>query len=126
LRHDADAPRAAQIAHAVLAACLDVDAERAAFYADVVRIALGDAARAALETLMQSQQGREFQSEFARKYVSLGRAEGRVDLLIKQLTLRFGPLPEAVITRVRTASLDELDRYAERVLSAETLEAVLD
>ena len=73
---DSDANRAAEIALAALMACLDLDTERAAFYADVVRTALGDAARAALETLMQSPERREFQSEFARKYVAVGRAEG--------------------------------------------------
>jgi hypothetical protein len=73
---DSDADRAAEIALAALMACLGLDTERAAFYADVVRTALGEAARAALETLMQSPERREFQSEFARKYVAVGRAEG--------------------------------------------------
>lgn len=73
---DEKAEDAAQIALMALTACLDLDTDRAAFYADVVRIALGDAARAALEALMQSPERREFQSEFARKYVAVGRAEG--------------------------------------------------
>jgi hypothetical protein len=73
---DVDPERAAKIGFAALAACLDLDTERATFYADVVRAALGEAARAALETLMQSPERREFQSEFARKYVAVGRAEG--------------------------------------------------
>ena len=47
-------------------------------YADVVRVALGDAARAALEALMQSPEKYEFQSEFAKKYTALGRAEGEL------------------------------------------------
>jgi hypothetical protein len=45
----------------------------------VVRVALGDAARAALEALMQSSEKYEFQSEFARKYTALGRAEGKLE-----------------------------------------------
>jgi len=73
---DQDTQGVAEIALAALVACLDLDTERAAFYADVVRAALGEAARAALETLMQSPERREFQSEFARKYVAVGRAEG--------------------------------------------------
>lgn len=76
---DADAERAATIALAALVACLDLDAERATLYADVVRSALGDAARAALETMMQSPERREFQSEFARKYVAVGKAEGKAE-----------------------------------------------
>jgi hypothetical protein len=76
---DKDFERAARIALAALGACLDLDTEQAAFYADVVSVALGKAARAALEALMQSPEHREFQSEFARKYVSLGKAEGKAE-----------------------------------------------
>lgn len=54
-----------------------------------------------------------------------GRAEGGAEILLKQLTKRFGPLQEAVVTRVRTASVEELDRFAERVLDAESLEDVI-
>ena len=53
------------------------------------------------------------------------RSAGRAEVLLKQLTKRFGPLQEAVVTRVRTATLDELDRFAERVLDAESLEDVI-
>ena len=73
---DSDAGREAEIALAALAACLDLDMQRATFYADVVRAALGDAARAALEALMQSPERREFQSDFAKKYFAVGMAEG--------------------------------------------------
>ena len=55
-----------------------------------------------------------------------GRVEGRVELLIKQLTLRFGKLPEAAVARVRGADAAQLDRWAERVLTAPTLGHVLD
>jgi len=74
--HDSDSDNAARIAMSALVACLDLDDGRAMFYADVIRQALGEAARAALEALMQDPQHREFKSDFARKYVALGRAEG--------------------------------------------------
>jgi hypothetical protein len=74
---DPDTESSALIALAALKACLGLDTERGAFYADVVRVALGEKARAALEALMQSPEHREFQSEFARKYESLGKAEGK-------------------------------------------------
>ncbi|HEY3236987.1 MAG TPA: hypothetical protein VGJ84_19870 [Polyangiaceae bacterium] len=51
---DKDSEQAARIALAALGACLDLDTEKSAFYADVVSVALGKAARAALEALMQS------------------------------------------------------------------------
>jgi hypothetical protein len=58
-----------------------------------------------------------------------GRAEGRLsgqaELLLKQLSLRFGELSNEVRARVAAASLEQIDVYAERVLSAPTLEEVL-
>jgi hypothetical protein len=47
-----DPARAAQVALAALGACLRLDTERAALYADLVHDALGKAARRALEALM--------------------------------------------------------------------------
>ncbi|MBZ0120170.1 MAG: DUF4351 domain-containing protein [Sandaracinaceae bacterium] len=46
------------------------------------------------------------------------------ELVLKQLRVRFGELPEATIARVRVASVEELDRWAERVLTASSLEQV--
>ncbi len=51
-----------------------------------------------------------------------GRAEGRVETLVQQLTLKFGPLPEALLTTVRNASADQLRTWTVRVLSADTLD----
>jgi hypothetical protein len=54
-----------------------------------------------------------------------GRAEGQAQLLLRQLTLRFGALSPAAQTRVAEASLEQLSVYAERVLSAASLDDVL-
>jgi hypothetical protein len=54
-----------------------------------------------------------------------GLAEGRAELLIKQLAAKFGALPEVSVQRIRAASVDELDRFGELVLSAESLDEVL-
>jgi hypothetical protein len=54
-----------------------------------------------------------------------GRTEGEVMLLLKQLALRFGPLPAEVHTRVSSASVEELARFGERVLTAGSLAEVL-
>lgn len=48
-----------------------------------------------------------------------------MEIVLKLLTLRFGPLAEAVQTRVRGAPDAQLDAVAERVLSAQTLEEAL-
>ncbi len=51
----------------------ELDEERARFYGDLVQNALNEAARRALEAKMK---GYEYQSDFAKKYVAQGRAEG--------------------------------------------------
>ena len=47
-----------------------------------------------------------------------GRAEGEATLLLRQLTRRFGPLPESV----READADTLLAWGERLLDARTVE----
>jgi hypothetical protein len=76
----------------------------------------------------------EYQSEFARRYygqgmeagIARGKEEGRVELLLEQLTTRYGTLPREVVIRVRSANVAELDSIAMRVLTAKTLEKALD
>lgn len=52
-----------------------------------------------------------------------GREQGQRDLLLRQLTHRFGPLPEATRQRVQAlASPEELQELAERVLDAKSLD----
>ena len=50
-----------------------------------------------------------------------GEAKGRAEVLLKQLTLKFGVLPGDVQSRLREASVEQLDLWAERVLSAGSL-----
>jgi predicted transposase/invertase (TIGR01784 family) len=54
-----------------------------------------------------------------------GKAAGKSDLLLKQLGVRFGPPPEATRARLATATPEQLDTWAERVLTATTLDEVL-
>ena len=51
-----------------------------------------------------------------------GRQEGEQSLLQKLLTKRFGPLPEAVLEQIRSASTEQIDAWVDRVLDAESLE----
>ena len=50
-----------------------------------------------------------------------GRAEGKAEALQQLLTLKFGPLPPALAERVRTATEPDVERWTNRVLSAESL-----
>lgn len=62
-----------------------------------------------------------------------GRREGRQDglreglrsVVLKLLRLKFGELDDAVQARIAAADEATLDRYAERVLSADSIAAVL-
>ncbi len=75
----------------------------------------------------------EYQSEFARRYVAQGRAEGKVegrlegraDLVIRQLTFRFGPLGDAARARISAASIEDLDAIGEHLLTAQSLQEAL-
>ncbi len=58
--------------------------------------------------------------------VELGRHQGVRDVLANQLRLRFGSLDPATRARVMSGGADELDRWLERVLTAESLAAVFD
>src|SRR5690606_14119178 len=53
-----------------------------------------------------------------------GLNEGRISMLLRLLERRFGAVPTTVVDRLRTASTDELDRCADRLLDADSLEAV--
>jgi predicted transposase YdaD len=61
--------------------------------------------------------------------VEKGRAEGRVEglaeMFLRQLSLRFGKLPDSTAERIRRASETELMRWGERVLTARALDEVL-
>ncbi len=54
-----------------------------------------------------------------------GQKEGRVGTLKKLLELRFGPLDQAALAALESASDEALARITERVLTAATLRAAL-
>ena len=55
-----------------------------------------------------------------------GLARGRQQSLERLMTLRFGPLPEAVTARIHAANLELLDRWLELVLTADSPDAVVE
>ncbi|MEZ4228806.1 MAG: Rpn family recombination-promoting nuclease/putative transposase [Polyangiaceae bacterium] len=54
---------------------------------------------------------------------AVGEAKGKAELLLKQLKLKFGPLPRGTEARLLLVP-ERLDELAERLLSAQTLEEV--
>ncbi len=58
-----------------------------------------------------------------------GRAEGEVkrhaEIILRQMTKRFGPLTTETIQRVQSAAPSELDLWTDRILDSKTLAEVL-
>lgn len=144
---DREPEKALEIAVAAIEASVGLDEERSRLYFDLVLHSLSEAARKALQSMDPARY--EYQSEFARRYVAQGRAEGKAEgmaegeakgraegmakgeakgkaeLLLRLLVRRFGRVSAEVEQRVRAASIEELDTFAERVLTAESLDEVL-
>ena len=61
-----------------------------------------------------------------QKGIQQGIQQGEANILRRQLQHRFGPLPDWVAQRLAQALPGQLEQWAERVLEANTLEAVFD
>lgn len=53
-----------------------------------------------------------------------GLQEGELNLLIRQLNRRFGPLDAATLLRLQQADSDDLEHWADNILDAKTLDEV--
>ena len=120
---DADTDKSLRIALVAQLASLNLDEDRSRLYCDLVLNSLSEAARRALQSMDMSKY--EYQSDFARKFVAQGRMEGRAELVIRLLGLRFGALGEDVKSRLSASSVSELDAIGERLLTAGTLQEAL-
>ncbi len=121
---DADVERTVRIALAAEAALLDLDTERSTMYSDMLFNALSEAASRALRAMNPSKY--EYKTEFARRYYGQGLTAGRAELVLRQLTSRFGALPVSAQARIHEASIEELDRIGDRLLTAATLADALE
>jgi hypothetical protein len=116
------------IAAAVLPAIRGLDDDRARFYYDLVYNSLNETARRALEAMMK---GYEYQSDFAKRYVAQGRAEGRAEEaarnLLTVLQARGLAVPDAVRDRILAQKDPErLERWLEKAVIAASVGAVVD
>ena len=55
-----------------------------------------------------------------------GKQEGMRDALLRVLAGRFGPLPDPVVEKVRSATVDQLDAWIGRAGTAPSPEDALD
>ena len=124
---DADPEKSMRIALAAQLASADLDDDRSTLYCDLILHSLSEAARRAFKAMRAFKY--EYQSDFARQYfgqgVEKGIAQGRADVVLRLLTIRFGALNDDVKARIAMATADELDVIAERLLTAPTLQETL-
>jgi predicted transposase YdaD len=136
---DDDREKAVRIALAAQLASVNLDEDRSKLYCDLILNSLHEVARQALLTMNPANY--EYQSDFARRYVAQGieegiergmekgiergKLQGRADLVIRLLGVRFGAISEDIKLRIAAASLTELDAIGERLLSAKTLQEAL-
>lgn len=118
----------ATIAAAVLPAIRELDNDRAKFYYDLVYNSLNEAARLAMEEAMKDYQ---YQSDFAKRYVAEGLAEGETReaarSLLAVLRARGIAVPDAVRQRIAAQKDPErLRRWLDRAAVADSLAAILD
>lgn len=132
---DANVTRAIGVAAAAQRAVRGLDLDRSRIYLDLIMSSLGEAARCALTDMDPRKY--VFQSDFARRYISLGRAEGieegrsegrtegRAALILRLLANRFGALDPRVQASIRGARVAELEVIGDRLLTARSLEEAL-
>ncbi|MEU6645080.1 hypothetical protein ABZ863_21300 [Saccharomonospora sp. NPDC046836] len=119
-----------KIFHALLTALTTVDAQHTTLYHDLVLAALPGAARRHLEALMTTGTY-EYQSDFVRKYVHQGRAEGRVEgeaqALLAVLAARGIDVTEDDLARI-TACTDpeQLVTWIRQAATADNVEQLFD
>ncbi|HEY2294245.1 MAG TPA: hypothetical protein VGM86_26395 [Thermoanaerobaculia bacterium] len=118
----------ATIAAAVLPAIHELDDDRIKLYLDLIYNSLNEAARRELEAKMK---GYEYQSDFAKKYVAQGRAEGLTEATASAvLTVLQGrglTVSDAVRERILSQKDPErLKLWLERAIVAPSVAAVLD
>jgi hypothetical protein len=67
---------------------------------------------------------------YGEQLIHQGKKEGRHErgheLLCKLLARRFGPLPASCLARLDSATEADIDRWAERILDAKTLDEVFE
>lgn len=59
-----------------------------------------------------------------QRWIEKWTAEGKMAVLERQLTRRFGPLPADVEARIQAADNAALDDWCDRILEARTIDEV--
>ncbi|MDN5843355.1 MAG: DUF4351 domain-containing protein, partial [Alcaligenaceae bacterium] len=63
-------------------------------------------------------------NSFERVGIQKVKVEGEADLLLRQITRKFGSFPKATRQRIQTATSAQLETWSLNILDAETLDEV--
>jgi predicted transposase/invertase (TIGR01784 family) len=75
--------------------------------------------------LQQTATGDPIMQTFIDRYIEQGEQQGEVKVLVRLIERKFGPPSESVRQRISGADPETLLRWSERVLTAESVDAVL-
>lgn len=64
-------------------------------------------------------------TRFYQEVFGEGRQEGVADILLRLITVKFGPPDQAICRRLETADTDTLLRWSERILNAGSLDEII-
>jgi hypothetical protein len=103
---------------------LESDPERQIKYLDFIDIyaQLSEEERMTYQT--QYGQDEAVISNFAQRFLQQGRAEGESALLERLLLKRFGPLEPGIRGRLHAATTEQLERWGEQFVEAQSLDEV--
>lgn len=120
----ANTRKSARIARIAMRAARKLSAEHYRLYVDLILSLLDE--RAKQELKMVNSFNWEYQSDFAKKFMAEGRAEGAANVVLEQLAQRFGALSRETRQRVQAAHPRSISAIAKRLLTARTLTQALD
>ena len=125
-------------AHAVRGlASLEADPEKQLKYLDFIDIYADLNENERVRYQREYPQEAEIMSSFAERFIQQGKQEGKQEgreegrqegeamMLLRQLQLKFGEVPEAVRRRIEREDAQTLLQWSERVLTAASLEQVI-
>ncbi|WP_295587793.1 hypothetical protein [uncultured Lamprocystis sp.] len=75
--------------------------------------------------LQQTRTGNPIMQTFIDRYIEQGIEQGAANVLLRQITKKFGLPSESVRQRIAAADADTLLHWSERILTADSPEAVL-
>jgi len=115
-----------KVALAAIGAADTLDDQQGRLYTDLVLSAMSEATRSALEDMMASG-NYEYQSDFAKKYFSQGKAEGKAEVLLKIFGGRGIAVSEQQRRKVLACSdIPTLDRWIDRAFQVRTADETLE